>query len=111
MRWASSMMSTSSPLGSAVMNWLKYLKSALTFGARTAATFRSVWVNERDPVACMTVRPRRANSPTRDSAMTLLPLPGPPVTAMTRLVFPARACSTVCMTRSTANCWLPISRN
>src|SRR5690625_6918550 len=43
--------------------------------------------------------------------MTLLPLPGPPVTAMTRLAFPARACSTVCNTKSTANCWLPINRN
>ena len=66
------------PLG--VHELLKYLNIRCTRGARAPATLRRVWVNEREPVACSTVRPRRASSPSSDSAMTLLPLPGPPVT-------------------------------
>ena len=78
------------------MNWLKYLKMDGLGFSRWPATLRKVWVKDRDPSRA-DVRPR-ASSPNRDSAITLLPLPGPPVTAMTRFVFLHRACSTACMT-------------
>ncbi len=75
---------------SAAMKSLKYLNSRWVLGERAPATLRRVWVNEREPVACTTVRPRRASSPSSDRAMTLLPLPGPPVTSTT-LLLSARA--------------------
>ncbi len=62
------------------------------------ATLRRVWVKEREPVACSTVRPWRDSSPSSDSAMTLLPLPGPPETITAVLVFDRRARSTACST-------------
>ena len=104
MRCASSRIKTSSPLRSAVINWLKYLNIFCTRGARAPATLRSVWVNEREPVACSTERPCRASSPNSDSATTDLPLPGPPLTTITRLLSAPRACSTAWCTRSTASC-------
>ena len=76
------------------MNELKYWNIFCTRGARLPATLRSVWVKDRDPVACRTVRPWRESSPSNDKAMTLLPLPGPPETMTTVLVSALRARST-----------------
>jgi hypothetical protein len=47
-------------------------------------------------VAWRTVRPCRANSPSNDRAITLLPLPGPPETMMTDLLSDRCACATSC---------------
>ena len=52
---------------------------------------RRVLVNELDPVACSTLRPGRDSSPSRLSATTLLPEPGPPSTITTVLVFSSPA--------------------
>ena len=87
MRWASSQIRTSRLLRSASTNWLKYLNMLLTRGARAPATRRNVWVKALEPVACSTVRPRRESSPMSESAITLFPEPGPPLTTITSLVF------------------------
>ena len=68
------------------MNELKYWNIFCTRGARRPATLRSVCVKDREPVACRTERPCRESSPNSESAMTLLPLPGPPVTMTAVLV-------------------------
>ncbi len=52
---------------------------------------RSVWVKAEDPVACSTVRPCLDSSPSKLSAMTLFPEPGPPVTMTTCFVVAVRA--------------------
>ena len=52
---------------------------------RCPLSLRSVVVNALEPVAGTTLRPRAANSPLSDDAMTLLPLPGPPWTTTTVL--------------------------
>jgi hypothetical protein len=83
---------------------LKYRNIAFTRGARCPATLRSVWVNADEPVACSTVRPCRDSSPSSDSAMTLLPEPGPPTTTIACLVTPRRARSSARSTRRYAVC-------
>ena len=80
------------------MNELKYWNIFCTCGAREPATLRSVWVNERDPVAWMTVRPCRDSSPSNERAITLLPEPGPPEMITVVLSFARRARSTACST-------------
>ncbi len=82
-RWASSQINTSSALRSAVIKLLKYLNMLCIRTDPRPAYLRSVWVKDREPVACRTCRPCRANSPSTERAMTLFPLPGPPATTTT----------------------------
>ena len=73
------------------MKELKYLKTVAARAFRNPLTSRRVCVNALDPVACTTVRPRAANSPIRLNAMTLFPLPGPPL-IITAVLLVAGAC-------------------
>ena len=84
------------------MKLLKYVNRSSCGVEPLPATWRSVCVNDRDPVACITVRPSRASSPSSDSAMTLLPLPGPPAMTTTVLRSASRASSTSASTSSYA---------
>lgn len=85
MRCASSQISTSRQFFSAVMKLLKYLKRSWTSRLLAPAIFRMVFVNALEPVAWSAGTSRRYNSPSSDSAMTLLPVPGPPETTSTSL--------------------------
>lgn len=90
---------------SAVWKLLKYRKSFCVAVLRCPAILRSDLVKALDPVACMTRRPSRASSPSRDNATTDFPVPGPPDTTMTRLLSAWWAFFTWCSTRRTASCW------
>ena len=104
MRCASSQISMSSVFGSAPMKLLKYLNSdcaralraprdlAHRLGERLGAG--RVHARDRDATAC----------PSRLSAITLLPEPGPPSTMTTVLVFSRRPAATACSTNWKATC-------
>ncbi len=79
MRWASSRMATSS-LSVTVAVSRKYLNSA---PARPPTILRRFSVNALEPVRWSVLRPRSASSATRLTAMTDLPVPGPPSTRKT----------------------------
>lgn len=111
MRWASSQIRAPRLFFSAVMKLLKYLKRSWTSRLRAPAIFRIVFVKDWDPVACSAGTPRRYNSPSNWRAMTLLPVPGPPVTTTTSLRSAFFAFCTALSTMRYATCCSSRSTN
>ena len=62
------------------MKLLKYAKMLLYARIPLPATTRSVWVNDREPVACMTAPTLPCELADKRQGDHAFPLPGPPET-------------------------------